>query len=425
MLKEMREKGDKLDRDVYNEIVFLAAGKNWTEVEGAVKQMKAAGISPDCQTYVNLINGASRCFGRRGDLAKCEKIVAGLLSEMKAAGIEVSVGVYMAALRALSAKDAKRPAKFVRFLVDEIQGRGNLFDTVETEQDGYFFHELMREAERMNDLQLGYKIQEAVLAGTNEAFLNHLTVSNLYYTSFFSLIEANESLDVVMDFISWFAPNRHSLTTTFFKKLLDRVLTEEEIRYIPRVWAAFELCDFQNFHNDRCEIYEKLLVAATTNPADPALNLRPAYIRIARDIYEEFIDLAENPRWNRARNPFDEIPLAHVVLDHVLNLAMQEEDTDLARDILNLCTSLNDKLRGSVKGATLIEFVNKCKSNPTCRQAMVNAVTYGAAQAVTGVDELAAKVMKEVELTKEEEALIDKLLTKLVGSEWSQMAQKN
>ncbi|CAG5122867.1 unnamed protein product, partial [Candidula unifasciata] len=239
MFNRMKSAGFTADVYTYNMLVSIAsldseAMEDVTQwIESILRDMAAANVRPNAETFNSALANCRRLSRWIGS----KKFSLQLMSEMKACGIEPTLGTYSELLRIFYYEKetrSKTPALFEGIL-KAIEGKEF---SCASDSDVMFFRLAMK-AIRVHfpDAKYALRLHRFLLTGNHVNFLGHRQLQYSYYDDLFTLITPLEHINVVMELYSSVVPFIYAPSSDVYTAILESVQMYDAYNYIPQLYA--------------------------------------------------------------------------------------------------------------------------------------------------------------------------------------------
>ncbi|BFY98764.1 hypothetical protein BsWGS_01804 [Bradybaena similaris] len=267
MFNRMKAAGFVADVYTYNMILSLASlevesMEDVTQfIESIMREMAVNNIRPNVETFNSALANCrrlSRWIGSR-------KFALALMSEMKACGIEPSLGTYGELLRTFYYEKDTKPKAPTLFegILKEIEGKEFRCTSA---SDVMFFRLAMKTIRiHFPDSKYALRLHKFLLSGKHADFLGHRQLQYSYYDDIMSLIAPLEHINVVMELYTSIVPFIYAPTSEVYRAIFDSIQMYDAYNYIPQLYT-----DLQNntmFHEaEFTEVFTAMLVKQKHDP---------------------------------------------------------------------------------------------------------------------------------------------------------------
>lgn len=165
-----------------------------------------------------------------------EDIAKRLLMEFKRMNIKLSLASYYYLILIFTGKSKDGYANFV----DILHSIENKSFSIEDPMDDKFFKHAMYMAFTYLDREAGNMIHKLLLTGDNYKFISSITIENVYYTSYISLVLSTSTLDEFFEFYEKLVPNIYVPVRRTFLEIIKHLRhhsPEILMKHLPRLWS--------------------------------------------------------------------------------------------------------------------------------------------------------------------------------------------
>ncbi|XP_033109815.1 pentatricopeptide repeat domain-containing protein 3, mitochondrial-like [Anneissia japonica] len=319
LYNEMQEKDIKTDVHAYTSLVHAAAfirydhGQKWQIIEQLLKQMQLEGVRPNLLTFNTVLERLLRMGGKGRQKA------VPLVSEMKAIGVEPSLGTY-GLLVNIFYKDNLPPTDMLYDIMDTIEGQ---HFTIQHKSDVFFFKNAMDVCFKLKDVELAYRVDELMNTKENYRLLGDNYLQNIYYSKFLHLICSMDGPENMIAYYGKLVPSVLYPNSTIYIELLRSLETAMSYSTIPAIWQ-----DISNYGQRYRQELVNTILEVMANAVELDSEVKEEFVKVARDVmkaFEESLTKRDTPlRWSASN------------LSHVLIIFIQGQDLKLARQVLQI-----------------------------------------------------------------------------------------
>ncbi|XP_071946916.1 small ribosomal subunit protein mS39-like [Antedon mediterranea] len=388
LYNEMQEKGVKTDVDAYTSLLHAAAfirydhNQKWVIMEQLLKQMQLEGVQPTLATFNTTLERLTRMGGKGRQKA------APLVSEMKAIGIDPSLGTFGLLLN-IFYKDNLPPTDMLYDIMDTIEGQ---HFTIKHKTDVYFFKNAMDVCFRLKDVELAYRVDELVNTGENSRLLGDNYLQNIYYSKFLHLICSMDGSENMMIYYHKLVPSILYPNSSIYIDMLRSLETALAFSTIPSLWK-----DISNYGQRYRQDIINTVLEVMANSFDLETETHREFVGVTKDVmnaFEESLSRRDNPlRWTATN------------LSHVLIILIQGRDVALARKVLQIFHSNQIKPSPGV----MESFLDACVKTDY-KEISYDILKLAVSNGLTLASSMAQRIKSDFTLDDNEKKQIDEIL---------------
>ncbi|XP_059159987.1 small ribosomal subunit protein mS39-like [Physella acuta] len=258
MYNEMKSANFQADVYTYNLLLAVISLDNDSfdvitqEIEGLLKEMAALNIRPNVETFNSILFNCRRVSKWSG----AKKFALSVFAEMKACGVEPSLGTYTDLLNIFyysKERVAKDPTLFLEIL-DDIEGKE--FQCT-SQNDGLFFRNAMRVISTFfPESTLALRVHKIATTGKNSDLIGHRQLQYGYYNDLFHLVIQLEHIDETMKLYQSVVPFIYVPNVETYLSILESLVMYDSYHYLPVLYAELSM---SNMFKD------ETLISAFTN----------------------------------------------------------------------------------------------------------------------------------------------------------------
>eukprot|EP00057_Strongylocentrotus_purpuratus_P009041 XP_011663515.1 PREDICTED: pentatricopeptide repeat domain-containing protein 3, mitochondrial [Strongylocentrotus purpuratus] len=232
LYNEMQERGIQADVHAYNSLIEGSITirddykERWSVMAQIMKQMDIEKVRPNLETFNALLDNL-RIMGALG-----RKMGLKTLAEMKACGVEPSLGTYNL-LVMIFYKDSLSPSDILYDIMDTIEGQEF---SIRHPKDVEFFKNAMSVCLSLRDVELAYSVDLLLNTGENHKLAGDYMGQNIYYGKFFHLICLMDNAESMFQYYNKFVPSALIPSTIVYMDMLRSLETACAYDNIPQLW---------------------------------------------------------------------------------------------------------------------------------------------------------------------------------------------
>ncbi|XP_072025797.1 small ribosomal subunit protein mS39-like [Amphiura filiformis] len=398
MYNEMQQKKYIPDVRAYNALIeavpFIRDNPEdvWQVLEQLLKQMSKEDIQPTLYTF----NAVMRVLTKNRDVGRFYGMQ--VINEMKAIGIEPSLGTYASLLNIHV--NPKYPVKQANVLYDILDDLEDQEFVLRHPRDEFFFFEAMCVCSNAKDLELAYKLDALLNTGSNSMLLGGMSFQNMYYSRFFNLITQFESVDAMLEYYEQLVPQALLPFSTMYIDILQSIESAGAYHKIPRIWQ--DAANYgRKFDENLLDTLLKIMAMSTVDK-----QLHEEFCSIVTDTMK----IARQPDQQRGSNrmrgrPPRSIRVTQKMLNNMVVTYLKGEQLDEARKVLDY----SKKAKITPSNIVLEDFLSTCIQVGD-KQMALGCIEVAVHHMMTGSSTMADRIKEEMVLNNEERKHLDYIL---------------
>ncbi|XP_071483326.1 small ribosomal subunit protein mS39-like [Diadema antillarum] len=379
LYNEMQERGIQADVHAYNALLEGSTyirddyKERWSVMLQLMKQMEVEKVRPNLHTFNALLDNL-RIMGALGRRKTLQTI-----SEMKACGVEPSLGTYSLVLM-IFYKDSLPPSDIIYDIMDTIEGQEF---TVRHPHDVTFFKNAMTVCLSLRDVELAYKVDLLLNTGNNFKVAGDYNAQNVYYGKFFHLVCLMDNAESMFTYYNKLVPSALIPSTVVYMDMLRSLETACAYDHIPQIWE--DICMYG--HRYRQHVLE-LLIQVMATSIDASSEMKSKFCSIALDIIAAA---------RESKRRVDSIQFGTLTMDYLVSICLQARELDASWEALQLFKE-TQKVPSL---AVLEDFLQICVDEQEVTKALA-CLQMGVVSGLTGALGMADKIKAEFTLSTEQ-----------------------